>query len=172
MARNLDRWVNGIAYCRCGDRVMRAPATFSLDGGDRSVPSRLIRRAIPRARFSQAASFRLIKAIEPESFLSSIGSALRLYRPELSEGLPPDMPSLMASLKDDDPFKIKHSNLIAQYEAHTVQQGTITLSEVAEMKRLAEAVLTNALANRLQKRAQKADESGDPGGQTTQPGKS
>jgi hypothetical protein len=114
----------------------------------------------------------LIKAIEPESFLSSIGSALRLYRPELSEGLPPDMPSLRASLKDDDPFKIKHSNLIAQYEAHTVQQGTITLSEVAEMKRLAEAVLTNALANRLQKRAQKADESGDPGVQTTQPGKS
>jgi len=96
------------------------------------------------------------------AFLSCIKSALRLYRTELADELPPDLPSLMASLNADDPFKTKHADLIARYEAHTVQQGSISLSEAAEMKKLAEAILTNALAKRIQQRVQKAKETGNP----------
>jgi hypothetical protein len=68
----------------------------------------------------------------------------------------------MASLSDDDPFKIKHADLISRYEGQNVQPGSITLSEVAEMKKLAEAVLTHALAKRLQERVQEAKNAGDP----------
>jgi hypothetical protein len=75
------------------------------------------------------------------------------------------MPALMASLDDDDPFKMKHADLIGRYEARTLQQRSITLSEGAEIKRLAEAVLTSALAGRIQQRAQKAREGGDGGRQ-------
>ena len=96
------------------------------------------------------------------AFLSSIKSALLLYRAELGEELPPDLHSLMASLNDADPFKIKHSDLIAGYESHTIQPSTITLTEVAEMKKLAEAILTNALAKHIQQKVQEAKECGDP----------
>jgi hypothetical protein len=61
----------------------------------------------------------------------------------------------MTSLNSDDPFKIKHGELITNLEAHTIKQGAITLTEVAELKRLAEAILMTALSNRLRKRARR-----------------
>jgi hypothetical protein len=96
------------------------------------------------------------------AFLAAIKSALRRYRPEFGDNLPADLPSLMALLNDDDPFKQKHGPLIDRYEAHSVMPGTITLTEVAEIKTLAEAILTNALAKRIQEKIKRAKESGDP----------
>ena len=60
---------------------------------------------------------------------------------------------VLDSLNSDDPFKQKHTALIADYQAHTLRPGAITLTEVAEMKRLSEAIIMNALAKRLQDRA-------------------
>jgi hypothetical protein len=51
---------------------------------------------------------------------------------------------------------MKHAGLIAQYEARAVAQGTITLSEVGEMKRLCDRLLMHAFVNRIQKRASSA----------------
>jgi hypothetical protein len=90
------------------------------------------------------------------SFLAAVKSALRIYRDELGSEFPPDMATLLSSLGSDDAFKKKHGELITQFEAHTLQQGAITLSEVAEMKRLSEGLITHALLKRLDKRAQQA----------------
>jgi AbiV family abortive infection protein len=96
------------------------------------------------------------------AFVYAVDSAIKLYQPQLTEGLKPiDVDSLLASLDKDDPVKIKHTALIAQYRCQTLKQGAITMAEVAEMKQLAEAVLTASLAKRIQELGKKPHEDGD-----------
>jgi AbiV family abortive infection protein len=89
------------------------------------------------------------------AFLSAVKSTLRMYREELGSEFPADVSTLLASLNVDDPFKQKHAGLIAGYEAHSLTQGQITLTEVAEMKRVAEGLLNHALITRLNNRAKR-----------------
>jgi hypothetical protein len=73
----------------------------------------------------------------------------------LGEEFPADMATLLSSLNADDPFKKKHSDLIARYEGRTLTMGLITLSEVAEMKRLCDGLFMHALGMRAHNRAQR-----------------
>ena len=94
------------------------------------------------------------------AFISAAKAALRLYRDDLGTEFPIDIFALLSSLTVDDAFKKKHSDLIARYEAHTVTPGLITLSEVAEMKRICDGLFMLAFSKRIQSRAQK-DREGD-----------
>ena len=89
------------------------------------------------------------------AFLSAARSALRLYHDDLGEEFPADMTALLSSLNADDPFKKKHSDLIARYAGRTLTMGLITLSEVAEMKRLCDGLFMRALGMRAHNRAQR-----------------
>jgi AbiV family abortive infection protein len=87
------------------------------------------------------------------AFLSAAKIALRLYRDDLGAEFPFDILALLSSLSVDDAFKKKHSDLISRYEAHTVDPGSITLSEVAEIKRICDGLFMRAFIKRIQSRA-------------------
>jgi AbiV family abortive infection protein len=84
------------------------------------------------------------------AFLSAAKAALRLYRDDLGTEFPADISALLSFLTVDEAFKKKHSDLTAGYEARTVTPGSITLSEVAEMKRICEALFMHAFSKRIQ----------------------
>jgi hypothetical protein len=65
---------------------------------------------------------------------------------------------LLSFLNVDDAFKKKHSDLVVRYDARTVTPGSITLSEVAEMKRVCEGLFIHAFSKRIQSRAKKERE--------------
>jgi hypothetical protein len=58
----------------------------------------------------------------------------------------------------DEAFKKKHSDLIVHYEAHTIVHGLITLSEVAEMKRICDGLFMYVFGKRIQIRAAREQE--------------
>ena len=87
------------------------------------------------------------------AFLAAAQAALRMYRGDLAPDSPADIAALLASLPAADPFRAKHSGLISRYEARTLTPGAITLSEVAEMKRLCDGLFMHAFGKRLQNRA-------------------
>jgi len=87
------------------------------------------------------------------AFLASAKAALRLYRNDLGPEFPADVQDLLSFLNVDNAFKKKHADLIARYGAHTARQVDVTLSEVAEMKRICDGLFTRALNKRLQNRA-------------------
>jgi AbiV family abortive infection protein len=87
------------------------------------------------------------------AFLSAAKTALRLYRNDLGSEFPIDILALLSALTTDDAFKQKHGDLIARYEAHTLVPRSITLSEVAEMKRICDGLFMLAFSKRLQNRA-------------------
>lgn len=86
------------------------------------------------------------------AFLSAAKATLRLYRDDFGTEFPIDILALLSSLAVDDAFKKKHFDLIARYEAHTVVPGLITLSEVAEMKRICDGLFMFAFSRRIQSR--------------------
>jgi hypothetical protein len=87
------------------------------------------------------------------AFLSAAKAALRLYRDDLGTEFPVDISALLSFLTVDEAFKKKHSALIAGYEARTITPGPITLSEVAEMKRICDGLFMHAFSKRIQSRA-------------------
>jgi AbiV family abortive infection protein len=87
------------------------------------------------------------------AFLSSAKAALRLYREDLGEQFPSDLPALISTLNIDDAFKKKHSDLLVHYENRTITIGLITLSEVAELKRVCDSLFMHALSMRAHNRA-------------------
>lgn len=87
------------------------------------------------------------------AFLSAAKAALRLYRDDLGQDFPIDILALLSSLNVDDGFKKKHSDLITRYDARTLAPGSITLSEVAEMKRICESLFMHAFIKRIQSRS-------------------
>jgi len=86
------------------------------------------------------------------AFLTAAKTALRLYRADLGEEFPTDITALLSSFNLDEAFKKKHADLNTRYEAHTVTPGSITLSEVAEMKRVCDALFMHVFATRIQNR--------------------
>jgi hypothetical protein len=69
------------------------------------------------------------------AFLSAVKVALRLYRDDLGAEFPNDIFALLSSLTTDDAFKRKHSDIVSNYDAHTVNPKLVTLSEVTEITR-------------------------------------
>jgi AbiV family abortive infection protein len=92
------------------------------------------------------------------AFVRAVKAALILYREEFGPELPADLNELLGKLPMDDPFRKKHSGLIAQYEAQAVSQGAITLSEVGEMKQFCDHLFMHAFVKRIQKRSGKRDD--------------
>jgi AbiV family abortive infection protein len=91
------------------------------------------------------------------AFLSSAKVALRLYREDLGEQFPTDIPALLSSLSIDDAFKKKHCDLVARYERRALTMGLITLSEVVEMKRICDSLFMHTFNMRAQNRAARED---------------
>jgi AbiV family abortive infection protein len=86
------------------------------------------------------------------AFLSAAKAALRLHRGDLGQDFPSDIFALLPSLNVDDAFKKKHFDLITNYEARIITPGSITLSEVAEMKRICDGLFMHAFIRRIQNR--------------------
>jgi AbiV family abortive infection protein len=87
------------------------------------------------------------------AFLAAAKATLGLYRDDLGTEFPPEMSALLSVLSVDDSFKKKHSDLIAGYEAKSITPESITLCEVAEMKRICDGLFMIAFNKRIQSRA-------------------
>ncbi len=88
---------------------------------------------------------------EPQAygaFLSATKAILIRYHDDLGPDFPQEVPAFIARTTHDDGFKRKHTDLIAKYEAHKIAGGQITLTEVAELKRLCSQLLIAVVGQR------------------------
>jgi AbiV family abortive infection protein len=77
------------------------------------------------------------------AFLTAAKAILRVYHAELGDEFPLQVCDVLASI-EDDVFRKKHEDLMAAFDTGSVKPNSVTLSEVAEMKRLCDALFMRA----------------------------
>jgi AbiV family abortive infection protein len=80
------------------------------------------------------------------AFIAALEAGMRVYQNGSSENFLPDFGTLLSRLTSDDEFRTKHIELVTSYRNRTITPGTITLSEVAEMKRICDVYLLSVFA--------------------------